>query len=108
MVINFTKKIRRITFMVLAIILLVGGSTYLIQSKNNTETLNIAEEKSIDKYTIDVIFDDESKRLMCNQNIEYINNTNTDLDKLYFHIYPNDFSKKEYSLLLNALYSANE
>ena len=33
------------------------------------------EDNSINKYTIDVIFDDESKRLMCNQNIEYVNNT---------------------------------
>ena len=97
MVINFTKKIRKITFLVLALIIAVGGGTYLVQSKNDTETFNIVEEKSINKYTIDVIFDDESKRLMCNQNIEYINNTNTDLDKLYFHIYPNAFSKKEYA-----------
>ena len=97
MVINFTKKIRKITFLVLALIIAVGGGTYLVQSKNDTETFNIVEEKSINQYTIDVVFDDESKRLMCNQNIEYINNTNTDLDKLYFHIYPNAFSKKEYA-----------
>ena len=34
---------------------------------------------------------------MCNQNIEYVNNTNIALDKIYFHIYPNAFSKKEFA-----------
>ncbi len=43
---------------------------------------------------MDVIFDDETKRLMCNQNIEYINNTKSNIDKIYLHIYPNAFSKK--------------
>ena len=46
---------------------------------------------------MDVIFDDESKRLKCNQNVEYVNNTNLSLDKIYFHIYPNAFSKKEFA-----------
>lgn len=34
---------------------------------------------------------------MCNQNIEYVNNTNIALDKIYFHIYPNAFSKEEFA-----------
>jgi len=97
LVINFTKKIRKITFLVLALMLLIGGGIYLRESKDNIQTSNVINEKSINQYTMDVIFDDESKRLMCNQNIEYINNTNTDLDKLYFNIYPNAFSKEEYA-----------
>jgi len=97
LVINFTKKIRKITFLVLALMLLIGGGVYLRESKDNIQTSNVINEKSINQYTMDVIFNDESKRLMCNQNIEYINNTNTDLDKLYFHIYPNAFSKEEYA-----------
>ncbi|RDY25780.1 M1 family peptidase [Romboutsia weinsteinii] len=46
---------------------------------------------------MDIILDDESKRLLCNQNIEYVNNTDTTLEKVYFHIYPNAFSKKEFA-----------
>ncbi|MGL5312596.1 MAG: M1 family metallopeptidase [Peptostreptococcaceae bacterium] len=97
MVINLTKKVRRFLFLMVGMILLVGGGVYLQQSKNDVQTFNTANEKSINKYTIDVVFDDESKRLMCNQSIEYINNTDMDLDKVYFHIYPNAFSKEEYA-----------
>ena len=95
MVINFNKKVRKILLIVFVFILLIGGSIYLHISKNALQTLNIKDEKSINRYTMDVIFDDESKRLMCNQNIAYVNNTKTTLDKIYLHIYPNAFSKKE-------------
>ncbi len=97
MVINFNKKVRKILLIVFIFILLIGGGIYLYNSKNGVQTLKLNDEKSINRYTMDVIFDDESKRLMCNQNIEYVNNTKTDLDKIYLHIYPNAFSKKEFA-----------
>ena len=67
------------------------------QNKTDTYVFNINENNNLNKYIIDVVFDDESKRLMCNQEIEYVNNSNIELDKLYFHIYPNAFSKKEFA-----------
>lgn len=67
------------------------------QNKTDTYVFNINENNNLNKYVIDVVFDDESKRLMCNQEIEYVNNSNIELDKLYFHIYPNAFSKKEFA-----------
>ena len=97
MIINFTKKVRKITGIMLALLVVAGCGVYFYQSKNSVQTLNTEEDSSINKYIMDVIFDDESKRLMCNQNIEYINNTDLTLDKIYFHIYPNAFSKKEFA-----------
>lgn len=100
MVINFTKKIRKIVVVALGIMLVTGGGVYLKQNKTDVKTsqvTNITNESSINKYTIDVIFEEESKRLMCNQTIEYVNNTEANLDKLYFHIYPNAFSKREFA-----------
>ena len=97
MIINFTKKVRILTGMILTILIVIGGGVYLYQSKNSVQTSNIEEGKNLNKYIMDVIFDDESKRLMCNQNVEYVNNTNIALDKIYFHIYPNAFSKKEFA-----------
>ena len=97
MIINFSSKIRKkvlIVFTLLTIIL--GGGIYLLKKDSTTETLKIQED-SINKYTMDVIFDDESKRMMCNQNLVYVNNTGIDLDKIYLHIYPNAFSKEEYA-----------
>jgi hypothetical protein len=79
--------------MVLAI--LMGGLAYL--NKETNKPVSNIKNKNINRYTMDVIFEDESKRLMCNQNIKYTNNQNKDLKSLYFHIYPNAFSKEEFT-----------
>ena len=97
MIINFTKKVRRLFGIFMVLLVILGSGICLYQRKNSVQTLNAEETNSINKYIMDVIFDDESKRLMCNQNIEYVNNTNLSLDKIYFHIYPNAFSKKEFA-----------
>ena len=97
MIINFTKKVRILTGMILTLLIVIGGGVYVYHNKNSVQTLNVEEGKNLNKYIIDVIFDEESKRLMCNQNIEYVNNTNIALDKIYFHIYPNAFSKEEFA-----------
>lgn len=97
MVINFTKKVRKILSIVLTLVLLIGGGLYLHKSNNDIQALKVNDEQSRNRYTMDIIFNDESKRIMCNQNIEYVNNTKATLDKLYFHIYPNAFSKEEFA-----------
>lgn len=98
MVINFGKKVRRVLGILVAVLIVIGGGAfYLQENKSSVESFKLDESKEINKYTMDIIFDDESKRLMCNQNIEYINNTNIDLDKVYFHIYPNAFLKEEFA-----------
>lgn len=97
MVINFNKKVRKILSIVVALTILIGGGIYTQRSKKGVQTFSPSQEKGINRYSMDVVFDDESKRLMCNQNVEYINNTQNTLDKVYFHIYPNAFSKKEYA-----------
>ena len=96
MIIKFTRKIRQRVLILTTLIILLGGGMYLFKPNTVKETSNIDEGKR-NKYTIDVIFDDESKRLMCNQNLTYVNKTGKDIDKIYFHIYPNAFSKKEYA-----------
>lgn len=98
MVINFSKKIRKNLSRILVLVLLIGGGgLYLQRDKKSVQTSNAVTGKSINRYTMDVVFDDQTKRLMCNQNIEYVNNTKNDLDKIYFHIYPNAFSRKEFA-----------
>lgn len=97
MVINFNKKIRRIiAFVSVAVIIAGGGVAYCLkENRQSIESFKIEDIENKNQYTMDVIFDDETKRLMCNQSIEYINNTGKDLDKIYFHIYPNAFSTEE-------------
>ena len=98
MIINFTKRVRKLLSVgIIALVLVAGGGVYFYNDKKGVPSANVANEKDINRYTIDVVFDDESKRLMCNQNIEYVNNTKSTLDKIYFHIYPNAFSKSEFA-----------
>lgn len=52
-------------------------------------------ESDINNYTINVDMDDTNKKLKCRETISYINNSNKNLEKVYFHIYPNAFSKQE-------------
>lgn len=94
MVINFNKKRRRLFVVILALLIIIlGGIRTLIQT-NERETFTLKDEKNKNQYTIDVILDDETNRILCNQNLNYINNTKTTLDKIYLHIYPNAFCEK--------------
>ena len=54
MIINFTKKVRRLVgiFMVLSVIL--GSGICLYKRKNSVQTLNAEETNSINKYIMDV------------------------------------------------------
>ena len=78
MIIKFTRKIRQRVLIITSLIILLGGGIYLFKPNTIKETSNI-EEGNRNKYTIDVIFDDESKRLMCNQNLMYVNKTGKDI-----------------------------
>lgn len=69
-------------------------------SKENSKTLitddyNDMNLDSIDKYNIKAEFFPEKKTYIAKQNVKYINKENTDLNKVYFHIYPNTFNKRE-------------
>ena len=94
MVINFNKKRRKIALVIL-IILCAIGVFFLINHKTENDTMQIVDDKQINNYIIDVVFNDKDKIIECNQNITYVNNTGKTLDKLYMHIYPNAFSDSE-------------
>ena len=94
MVINFNKKRRKIALVIL-IILCAIGVFFLINHKTENDTMQIVDDKQINNYIIDVVFNDKDKTIECNQNITYVNNTGKTLDKLYMHIYPNAFSDSE-------------
>ncbi|MGL5330254.1 MAG: M1 family metallopeptidase [Peptostreptococcaceae bacterium] len=96
MIIKFTKKVRQGLLMAITLIFILGGGVFLLKDEKTEETIKIQED-SLNQYSIDVIFEEESKRLMCNQTLTYVNNTGTELDKIYLHIYPNAFSKKEFA-----------
>ena len=95
MVIKFNQKVRRtLSVAILFMVLIIGC---FIEKDDSLETYKEKTNSKINQYNMDVIFDDETKRLMCNQNVDYINNTKSNIDKIYFHIYPNAFSKKDFA-----------
>ena len=95
MVIKFDKKRRRLFVIILALVIIIGGATRTFILTNQRETFTIQDEKNKNEYTIDVIYDDETNRILCNESLVYINNTKTTLDKIYLHIYPNAFCEKD-------------
>lgn len=95
MVINFDKKRRRLFVIILAFLVIIGGSIRTFRLTNQRETFSIKDTKNKNEYTIDTIYDDETNRILCNQSLVYKNNTNITLDKIYLHIYPNAFCDKK-------------
>lgn len=64
-------------------------STLIVNDYNN---LNMED---LNQYNIDVDFDTEEKMYTAIQKIIYVNNEETPLSEVYFHIYPNTFREKE-------------
>ena len=95
MIICFFIKRRRLFVIILAFLVIIGGSIRTFRLTNQRETFSIKDTKNKNEYTIDTIYDDETNRILCNQSLVYKNNTNIILDKIYLHIYPNAFCDKK-------------
>ncbi len=93
MVVDFRKKTRRNISIFIAVIFFLVGLIYF-DKESEKQAFNNLDNK-VNEYKIDVIFDDKSKMLMCNQTIDYVNNTKENLDSIYFHIYPNAFLEEK-------------
>ena len=95
MVIKFDKKRRRLFVIIIALLIIIGGSVRTFVLTNQRETFTLQDEQNRNQYTVDVIYDDETNRILCNETLDYINNTKTTLDKIYLHIYPNAFCEEK-------------
>lgn len=93
------KKIKAL-LMVLVLLLLLSGCTgeQLTEEQQfvNIDTLivnnlNGIDEGNINKYTIEVDLNTDEMIYKGKQTVSYVNNTNIDLEELYFHLYPNAF-----------------
>ena len=81
MFINFNKKRIKIA-LILCTLLCIISAFLIINHKPEQETLAILDDREINNYIIDVVFNDKDKKIECNQNITYINNTDKTLDKI--------------------------
>ena len=62
--------------------------------------LNGIKESMINEYNIEVDLNTENMTYTGKQTVSYVNNTDIDLDDLYFHLYPNAFGTLEESPVL--------
>jgi hypothetical protein len=96
------KKIR--LFIIIAMFILSSGCRLESQQLNPDaiviKNLNGVDESNINKYKIDVELDTETMTYTGKQTLTYTNNTDIDLEELYFHLYPNAFGNLYDSPLL--------
>ena len=62
--------------------------------------LGNVELDSINKYIIDVELDSHNKMYMGRQTTTYVNNTDDDLEEIFFHLYPNAFKTMDSAPIL--------
>ena len=71
-----------IMFFLICVVILTGCAT------TNQKTIKKAS-KNLTEYSMDIVYDNYT--LNVNQNVNYINKDSAMHDKLYFHLYPNNF-----------------
>lgn len=64
------------------------------------EDYNGIDLSEIDHYNIKVDFDPANRIYSADQKVTYVNNTGKDLDKLFFHLYPNAYKSAETAPIL--------
>ncbi|KXZ40729.1 Peptidase family M1 [Alkalithermobacter thermoalcaliphilus JW-YL-7 = DSM 7308] len=91
MVVIINKK-KMLTILPLLILLLIS-----FRFTKDTPTISENNQEMLNSYDINIEFDEKDKTLKINQKVTYINNTDKAIDTIYFHIYPNAFSKEKYA-----------
>lgn len=91
-------KIKSIPIILLIIILSLTGcskGTIINADSLIVKDLNGVKESNIHEYIIDVDLDSENMTYMGKQTVKYVNNTDINLEEVYFHLYPNAFKTLE-------------
>ena len=84
-------KIKKIATKILILVCLLSIVALLVVLLTGCASDLDKEESKLSSYTIDIDFNDEEKTLSCSENVLYVNKTNTALNHLCFHLYPNAF-----------------
>lgn len=94
------SKFKNMLLVFVVFLLMLTGC--LAEEKKNNQSLDKVNDRAqkkvfndINQYDIDVDFNPKEKIIKGNQRVTYINNEEASIDKVYFHLYPNAFKKKE-------------
>lgn len=92
------NKSKRFYLILLLLLVVLSGcgkkEAYGIDTLINSEFYNVNVDK-LNNYKIDVILDFNNHTYNGEQWTTYVNNTDIDLEELYFHLYPNAFKSIE-------------
>ena len=88
------NKRNLVCIFIFAMCLLVGC---YIHSTSINSFKTIDKEELLNSYKLNIRLLDDEKKLKCKELITYKNNSNEYFKTLYFHIYPNAFSSKEFA-----------
>lgn len=97
------KKVKSIlAFSLIIILSLTGCSKGSIINADSliVKDLNGVKESKIHEYNIDVDLNTEKMSYEGKQTVKYVNNTDIDLEEVYFHLYPNAFKVLDGSPIL--------
>lgn len=93
---------RNIQIILIISVCLIVFTSCLSREEENHKPIDGMEGKkksvileNVNQYNINIQFIPKEKIIEGDQRVVYINNEDTEIDKLYFHLYPNAFKKKE-------------
>ncbi len=95
--IKTTKKVISVAFLLLLVVVVACS---LFACKKSIKNLT----KNLSNYSLTLNFDDGTKLLTGNEQVNYINSTPTSLSEVWFHLYPNAFSEKAKTKPVSNLY----
>ncbi len=97
------KRIKLFIIVLLIIVLSLTGCKHgktINADALIVKNLNGLDESKINEYRIDVNLDTENMTYKGKQTVSYVNNTDIDLEDIYFHLYPNAFKSLEKAPIL--------
>ena len=96
---KLTPHKRLITFTLVAFILVMTFIAAKLEVIDRVASIYYQEElpsgKNMTEYTMEVDFDAVEKIITGKQKVSYVNGSNTTLNTLYFHLYPNAFKNED-------------
>ncbi len=89
LVLNKNKKSNLIKFVCVGLLVLFSFAFFACKKKDNLDKI----AKDLTNYTLEVNFDNDNKMVEAKQNVSYINNTESVLKEIKFHLYPKFFEQ---------------
>ena len=100
-----TKKIKYSIIGVLSVIFITLICIFALSSCGTNNVIKLASQNATN-YTMSLVYNDDTKSLYGNSDIDYINRSQDNLNEIFFHLYPNAFREDaKYKPVSSLLYT---